>query len=125
MGSGVRFYAHAVSKQCVFALVGAGFGITLATRSQSEVVFPGVAYRPIREENAWVTLSLLGVPTPKILPSAGSSRSCATRHAHAICSDLDFPGGAVFEIDSVRRNFAKARSVAMKRSSIGAISFAG
>ena len=54
MGSGVRFYAHAVSKQCVFALVGAGFGITLATRSQSEVVFPGVVYRPIREENAWV-----------------------------------------------------------------------
>ena len=42
------------SKQCVFALVAAGFGITLATRSQSEVVFPGVVYRPIREENAWV-----------------------------------------------------------------------
>jgi DNA-binding transcriptional LysR family regulator len=62
MGSGVRFYAHAVSKQCVFALVGAGFGITLATRSQSEVVFPGVVYRPIREENAWVHVELVWCP---------------------------------------------------------------
>ena len=62
MGSGVRFYAHAVSKQCVFALVGAGFGITLATRSQSEVTFPGVVYRPIREENAWVHVELAWCP---------------------------------------------------------------
>ena len=62
MGSGVRFCAHAVSKQCVFALVGAGFGITLATKSQSEVAFPGVVYRPIREENAWVQVELAWCP---------------------------------------------------------------
>jgi DNA-binding transcriptional LysR family regulator len=62
MGSGVRFHIHAASKQCVFALVGAGFGITLATRSQSEVVFPGVVYRPIREENAWVQIELVWCP---------------------------------------------------------------
>jgi DNA-binding transcriptional LysR family regulator len=36
-GSGARFHSHAASKQCVFALVGAGLGITLATTSQSEV----------------------------------------------------------------------------------------
>jgi len=62
MGSGVRFHTHAASKQCVFALVGAGFGITLATWSQSEVVFPGVVYRPIREENAWVSVKLVWCP---------------------------------------------------------------
>jgi DNA-binding transcriptional LysR family regulator len=62
MGSGVRFHIHAASKQCVFALVGAGFGVTLATRSQSEVVFPGVVYRPIREENAWVQVELVWCP---------------------------------------------------------------
>ena len=62
MGSGVRFHIHAASKQCVFALVGAGFGIILATRSQSEVVFPGVVYRPIREENAWVQIELVWCP---------------------------------------------------------------
>jgi len=62
MGSGVRFHSHAASKQCVFALVGAGLGITLATRSQSEVVFPGVIYRPIREENAWVRVELVWCP---------------------------------------------------------------
>ncbi len=58
MGSGVRFEAHAASKQSILALVAAGFGITLATRSQSEVPFPGIAYRPIREENAWVQVEL-------------------------------------------------------------------
>ena len=62
MGCGVRFHTHAASKQCVFALVGAGFGITLATRSQSEVAFPGVVYRPIREENAWVQIELVWSP---------------------------------------------------------------
>jgi DNA-binding transcriptional LysR family regulator len=62
MGSGVHFHTHAGSKQCVFALVGAGFGITLATTSQSEVVFPGVVYRPIREENAWVQVELVWCP---------------------------------------------------------------
>ncbi len=59
MGSGVRFHTHAASKQCVLALVGAGFGITLVTRSQSEVLFPGVVYRPIREENAWLQVELV------------------------------------------------------------------
>jgi DNA-binding transcriptional LysR family regulator len=58
MGSGVRFEAHAASKQSVFALVGAGFGITLATMSQSEVSFPGVIYRPISEQNAWIQVEL-------------------------------------------------------------------
>jgi DNA-binding transcriptional LysR family regulator len=62
MGCGVRFHTHAASKQCVFALVGAGFGITLATRSQSEVLFPGVVYRPIREENAWLQVELAWCP---------------------------------------------------------------
>lgn len=62
MGCGVRFQSHAGSKQCVFALVAAGFGITLATMSQAEVVFPGIVYRPIREENAWVQVELVWCP---------------------------------------------------------------
>jgi DNA-binding transcriptional LysR family regulator len=62
MGCGVNFQSHAGSKQCVFALVAAGFGITLATASQAEVVFPGIVYRPIREENAWVQVELVWCP---------------------------------------------------------------
>jgi DNA-binding transcriptional LysR family regulator len=62
MGCGVRFQPHAASKQSVFALIAAGFGITLATTSQAEVVFPGVVYRPIREENAWLQVELVWCP---------------------------------------------------------------
>lgn len=39
-----------------------GFGITLASRSQLEVSFPGVVYRPLREENAWVQVELVWSP---------------------------------------------------------------
>jgi DNA-binding transcriptional LysR family regulator len=42
LGIGVRFRSHPAGKQSIFALVAAGFGITLATESQSQVVFPGV-----------------------------------------------------------------------------------
>ena len=59
LGSGVAFQAHPASKQSVFALVGAGFGVTLATMSQSEVGFPGVVYRPVNEQNAWVGVELV------------------------------------------------------------------
>lgn len=62
LGGGVRFQAHAASKQSVLALIAAGFGITLATTSQAEVVFPGIVYRPIREENAWVQVELVWSP---------------------------------------------------------------
>ena len=62
MGCGVRFQYHAASKQSVLALIGAGFGITLATSSQAEAAFPGVVYRPIGEENAWVRVDLVWRP---------------------------------------------------------------
>ena len=63
LGDGVKFSSHPASKQSVMALVGAGFGITLAAQSQAEVVFPGVVYKPIREENAWVRVELAWRPT--------------------------------------------------------------
>jgi DNA-binding transcriptional LysR family regulator len=62
LGSGVRYRAHAASKQSVLSLVAAGFGITLVTKSQAEVRLPGVVFRPIGEENAWVEVRLAWVP---------------------------------------------------------------
>lgn len=62
MGGGVRFLGHPASKQTVLALVAAGFGVTLVTKSQSEVAVPGVVYRPIGEDNAWVEVELLWFP---------------------------------------------------------------
>jgi hypothetical protein len=62
LGSGVRFHSHAASKQSVFALVSAGFGITLATASQSEVAFPGVAYMAIEDPDASILVVLAWLP---------------------------------------------------------------
>ena len=62
LGSGVSFCPQADSKQSVLALVGAGFGVTLATESQSAVVFPGVSFVPVDEANAWVQVDLAWAP---------------------------------------------------------------
>lgn len=58
LGAGVTFIAHAASKQSVMALVGAGYGVTLTVTSQSEVAFPGVIYKAIADDNAWVQVEL-------------------------------------------------------------------
>ncbi|MGQ0585121.1 MAG: LysR family transcriptional regulator [Alphaproteobacteria bacterium 65-37] len=63
LGEGARFSSHPASKQSVMALVAAGFGITLATKSQSEVTFPGVVYKPILEDDAWLQVELAWRPT--------------------------------------------------------------
>ncbi|MGE3742770.1 MAG: LysR family transcriptional regulator [Geminicoccaceae bacterium] len=63
LGDGARFSPHPAGKQSIMALVGAGFGITLATTSQSEVTFPGVIYKSIAEEDAWLQVELAWLPT--------------------------------------------------------------
>jgi DNA-binding transcriptional LysR family regulator len=63
LGDGVKFSSHPASKQSVMALIGAGFGVTLAAQSQAEVLFPGVVYKPIVEEDAWVQVELAWRPT--------------------------------------------------------------
>lgn len=64
LGGTVKFSSHPASMQSVLALVGAGFGITLAAQSQAEVLaFPGVVYKPILEEDAWVQLELAWLST--------------------------------------------------------------
>jgi DNA-binding transcriptional LysR family regulator len=63
LGDGVKFSSHPASKQSVMALVGAGFGITLVAQSQGEVAFPGVVYKPILEDDAWLQVELAWLPT--------------------------------------------------------------
>ncbi len=65
LGSGVRFRAHAASNQTIMALVGAGFGVTLVTKSQAEVRFPGVVFKPIAEKDAWQEIELVWAPDNK------------------------------------------------------------
>ncbi len=59
LGSDANFQTHAVSKQTVLALVALGLGLTLVTASQAEVQIPGVAYLPIKEDNAWFQMELV------------------------------------------------------------------
>jgi DNA-binding transcriptional LysR family regulator len=63
LGEGATFTPHPASKQSIMALVSAGFGITLATKSQAEVTFPGVVYKPILEDDAWLQVELAWLPT--------------------------------------------------------------
>lgn len=72
------------------------------------------------KESGGRRLSSCGVPTPKNRPSAGSSLSCATRCGYVVFSESDLSRGARRAVDSVRRSFAKARSVAMNRTSMHA-----
>ena len=58
VGKGAHFQSHAASSQSIFALVGAGFGLTLALESQSETPFSGVFFRQIDEPDAWVNISI-------------------------------------------------------------------
>ena len=62
LGQSARFHPHPASKQSVFALVAAGFGVTLATASQAEVTVPGVVFRPIAETNACLQIELVWRP---------------------------------------------------------------
>ena len=62
LGQSVRFSAHPASKQSVFGLVAAGFGVTLATASQAVVTVPGVVFRPIAETNACLQIELVWRP---------------------------------------------------------------
>lgn len=63
LGKEVTFSPHPASEQSIMSLVSAGFGVTLATQSQAEAVFPGVVYKPILEENALVQIDLAWRPT--------------------------------------------------------------
>lgn len=62
LGNDVRFEAHAVSKQSILGLVGAGFGITLVTQAQARVKIPGVIFRHILEDDADLEVHLAWVP---------------------------------------------------------------
>jgi DNA-binding transcriptional LysR family regulator len=63
LGDNIKFSSHPASKQSVMALVGAGFGVTLVVKSQAEVVFPGVVYKTILENDAWVQVELAWRPS--------------------------------------------------------------
>jgi DNA-binding transcriptional LysR family regulator len=63
LGDGARFRSHPASKQSVLALVGAGFGVTLATAGQAEVAFPGVVFRELSDADLWIEIVLAWLPT--------------------------------------------------------------
>ena len=62
LGSGVRYQSHAASKQSLFALVSAGFGITLAAASLAALAPPGVVFKTINDPDATVQIVMAWLP---------------------------------------------------------------
>lgn len=62
LGSGARFQGHAASKQTILALVEAGYGVTFAPESSVTATAPGIAFRPLDEENACLDFDLVWPP---------------------------------------------------------------
>ncbi|GEB38035.1 LysR family transcriptional regulator [Gluconacetobacter liquefaciens] len=58
LGKNITLESHPAGKQSVFALVGAGYGMTLAVQSQAEQGFPGVIFRPLRGSKAQLQIHL-------------------------------------------------------------------
>jgi DNA-binding transcriptional LysR family regulator len=58
LGERPQFRCHAASRQSIFALVGAGFGIALATASEAKASFPGVVFRAIDDPKASIEIVL-------------------------------------------------------------------
>jgi DNA-binding transcriptional LysR family regulator len=63
VGIGIPFRSHPASEQSVFALIAAGFGVSLATESHAQVNVPGMVYRRIAEDNAFVEVRLAWMPS--------------------------------------------------------------
>ena len=92
LGHGARFRSHPASKQSVFALVGAGFGITLATAGQSEVAFPGVVFKPIDDPDASIQMVLAWLPELEDATVGRFVAFCATRRGYDnLCEVGDHP----------------------------------
>jgi len=62
LGRQVEFQSHAACRESILAFVAAGFGLTLTTQSQAEIVFPDVVFRPISEANAYFSVGLVWLP---------------------------------------------------------------
>jgi len=56
------FRSHAASRQALLALVGAGFGIAIATETQAAAPLPEIALRRIDEPDAFLQLDLAWMP---------------------------------------------------------------
>jgi DNA-binding transcriptional LysR family regulator len=115
MGPDVDIRSHAASKLSILALVALGFGITIVPQGLAEAPSPALPTGRSTSQTLCCRWISCGCQKPRSRRSAGSSPSCVTRRGHVTFA----------EFTAVRPNFAKARSVAMKRASIGAINFAG
>ncbi len=85
LGHSARFQPHSASKQSLFALVAAGFGITLATESQTTMNFSGVACIPISDDNASVRTALAWMPQSED-PAVGRFVTFMRDKSHSLSS---------------------------------------
>jgi DNA-binding transcriptional LysR family regulator len=115
-----RLLRHDVGLDRLLTLVGAGWGILLALEGATGAVYPGVTYRDVHDTDGPTRLAFRAYwrqanCNPSLLPFLDMLRE---RYP-------DLSGAFAPSRAGSRRALANARSVAMNRSIIGAISLAG
>lgn len=73
---------HDVCRESLLGLVGAGYGITVVSRSATDLVVPGVVFRPITDTNAGISIRMAWLPTndnPVLGPFLSHARRVARR----------------------------------------------
>jgi hypothetical protein len=122
-----------VGRETVMRLVAMGRGVSLTSEATIVTLFPGVVFRPISGGDATLQFSAVWWPgndnpalrrflslARTLAKTTASEQRNASKFAAIICNRRN----QRFVCFS-RRARAKARSVLMKRASIGATSFAG
>jgi DNA-binding transcriptional LysR family regulator len=62
VGNEVRIDTHSASKQTILGLVAAGYGVSLVSQAQAQTKVPGVVFRRILEDDAFLEIYLAWAP---------------------------------------------------------------
>lgn len=99
-GTTPHIVPHAVSRENLIGMVAAGFGITVVCESATAASYPGVVFRPIRDDGAALPIMMAWLPenpNPALRRIIAQARDMARgRPVQPLSDPLELPGaGAV------------------------------
>ena len=121
VGGRLSLAMHDVSQDLVMQFVALGFGLSLLSDSSTAIPYPGVAFRPLADEDDRVSYSAVWLPGNDN-PALRRFLSLARFEVGGTAGDS---GAAGFGLDlpCAPRALANSRSLAINFSNIGAINF--